>query len=126
MKRWALVKDGRVLSAFDGADDKNAYPDIADRLIEVAADVLDNDLVNGQGEKVAAPARRLISGLEFFLRFTEAERDDIFDSRKWRHFAFRLPLESGVNLDSANVQAYMAGLVVDDILTEERKAEILA
>ena len=49
MKRWALVRGGTVLSVFDGADDPKTYPDIAEFLVEVGAEVTDNMKDDGKG-----------------------------------------------------------------------------
>lgn len=54
MTRYARIVAGRVVTAFDTDRPASDFPDL--ELIEVAADVRDNDFVDGNGEKVAPPA----------------------------------------------------------------------
>jgi hypothetical protein len=55
MTRWALVRNGYVLSVFEGDDDPRVYPDIQDFLVVVDDTVSDNMVKQEDGSYAYPP-----------------------------------------------------------------------
>lgn len=131
MKRWARLDGNRnVITAFDGVDDKNVYTDIAHLLVEVAADVRDNDLVDEMGNKAARPVLdRFLPTEDFLERFTAGEFNAIMGNPTARNFIVRKIMTrvgEGVNLDGNGIGAFLDTLVSAGFITAQRKTEILS
>lgn len=132
MTRWAMVQNGTVITAFEGAADKEtAYPDIAGILVEAGPDVSDNWTFDGASfAPPVAASPRIISAFAYRERFTAEEKVAIYTAAA-ANVQLRIWLDDvsaslEVHLDSARMQVGMATLVSVGLLSQERAEEILA
>lgn len=129
MTRYARIIAGRVVTAFDTDRPASDFPDLD--LVEVAADVRDNDFVNDAGEKIEPPVepRAPIAALAFRDRFTDAEKAAIYTAAasvvQVRIWLDDLSAAQEVHLDHPRVIAGVSGLVSAGLITEGRAAQIL-